>query len=123
MFRPVGIFLLSLFMYSQVYNTSVWVNYELNIDEITEAFCVNTDKPELNCHGTCHLKKQLIQADESNPQEPQHSLYLNEIQLFPSNNELAEISEPRNIFITHQTAFVNGYSFLSGLGVFHPPKA
>ena len=122
MFRPVGIFLLSLFMYSQVYNTSVWVNYELNIDEITEAFCVNTDKPELNCHGTCHLKKQLIQADESNPQEPQHSLYLNEIQLFSSQSG-TEILEPRNTSVTHQTNFEDGYSFFQGLDVFHPPKA
>ena len=122
MFRPVGIFLLSLFMYSQVYNTSVWVNYELNIDEITEAFCINTDKPELNCHGTCHLKKQLIQSDESNPQEPQHALYLNEIQLF-SSHTVTEISEPRNTSVTHQTNFEDGYSFLQGLDVFHPPKA
>ena len=109
-------------MYSQVYNTSVWVNYELNIEEITEAFCVNTDKPELNCHGTCHLKKQLIQSDESNPQEPQHALYLNEIQLFSSQCG-TEISEPRNNSVTHQTNFENGYTFLPGLDVFHPPRA
>jgi hypothetical protein len=32
MFKPFGIFLLSLFLFSQVYNTAVWVNYELSTD-------------------------------------------------------------------------------------------
>ncbi|MFL1011156.1 hypothetical protein [Flavisericum labens] len=38
--------------------------YELNIDYIIETYCVNIDKPELQCNGKCHLAKQL-QIDES----------------------------------------------------------
>jgi len=121
MLKPFGVFLLSLFMFSQVYNTSVWINYEMNIDEITDLFCENTDKPELNCHGTCHLKKQLIQTDNSVPLESELSLYINEIQLF-SSHTVTEISKPRNTSVTHQTHFEDGYSFLQGLNIFHPPK-
>lgn len=28
-------------------------------DEIEAEFCENLDRPELECHGQCHLKKQL----------------------------------------------------------------
>jgi len=122
MVKPIGIFLLSLFLYSQVYNTSVWVNYELNIDEITEAFCINTDKPELNCHGTCHLKKQLIQTDNKIPSESETSFYFNEIQLF-SGFDFIKINQPLMNTSSHLTQFEDFYSSFSGLDIFHPPQA
>lgn len=34
-------------------------NYQLNIDQITEQFCVNKDKPKMHCNGKCHLMKKL----------------------------------------------------------------
>ena len=120
--KPIGIFLLSLFLYSQVYNTSVWINYELNIEEITDAFCVNTEKPELNCLGTCHLKKQLIQTDNNTPLESEVSFYFNEIQLF-SDNDFIKIEKPIISSSSHLTIFEDYYSTFSGLDIFHPPKA
>lgn len=33
--------------------------YELNIDYIIENYCVNKEKPQLQCNGKCHLAKQL----------------------------------------------------------------
>ncbi len=33
--------------------------YKLNIDYIIETYCVNKDKPELQCDGKCHLAKNL----------------------------------------------------------------
>ncbi|WMI67715.1 hypothetical protein [Mangrovimonas sp. YM274] len=33
--------------------------YELNIDYIIETYCVNKDKPQLQCNGKCHLAKQM----------------------------------------------------------------
>ncbi|GHC48191.1 hypothetical protein SAMN05421855_101252 [Ulvibacter litoralis] len=44
--------------------------YELNIDYIIETYCVNTDKPELQCNGKCHLSKQLqLVSQETNDSE------------------------------------------------------
>lgn len=34
--------------------------YELNIDYIIETYCVNKEKPELQCNGKCHLATQLV---------------------------------------------------------------
>ena len=122
MFKPFGIFLLSLFLFSQVYNTAVWINYELNIEEITEMFCENTDKPELNCLGSCHLKKQIIRTDQSNPAESPNALYLAEIQLFPSSID-TELHQPLKNAISHNTYFGVSYSYLKGQSIFHPPQA
>lgn len=36
--------------------------YELNIDYIIDTYCVNKDKPQLNCNGKCYLSQQLQKA-------------------------------------------------------------
>ena len=48
------------------------VYYELNIDYIIETYCVNKDKPELQCNGKCHLAKQL-QVSPSTNEESKNS--------------------------------------------------
>jgi len=47
------------YSFSLIYQFVIVTNYQINKEEITEAFCVNKDKPELKCNGKCHLKKQL----------------------------------------------------------------
>ena len=122
MFKPVGIFLLSLFVFTQVYNTAMWVNYEMNIEEITDLFCENTDKPELNCHGTCHLKKQIISSEGQDPIESNTLFYLNEIQLF-SSSETSNLIVLIDEEINHQSFIGLNYSYLEGKSLFHPPQA
>lgn len=121
MFKPFGLFLLSLFLFTQVYNTAVWMNYEMNVEEITNLFCENTDKPEMNCHGICHLKKQVLSNDQENPVESNTQLYINEIQLFSTKDNLAILALNEDI-VTHSFYESNLYSFLNGKGLFHPPQ-
>lgn len=42
----------------------VKLNYAINIDYIAEVLCINKDKPELSCHGKCHLAKELKKDDQ-----------------------------------------------------------
>lgn len=121
MFKPFGIFLLSLFMFTQVYNTAMWVNYELNTEIITDLFCENTDKPEMNCHGVCHLKKQVINTEQDSPVESNQQFYLNEIQLFSSNEEIT-LSKVSEEIVSHTFYENNLYSFLTANSLFHPPQ-
>lgn len=116
-----GIFLLSLFVYTQVYNTYVWVRYELNKEEITELFCENTDKPEMNCHGVCHLKKEIIDTHTPVPPAENNSFYINEIQLYPNSFEYALVL-PSNNFLNHYTPFTDSPSNRLGGDFFHPPR-
>lgn len=46
--------------------------YELNVDYIIETYCVNKDKPKLQCNGKCFLSKQLtLQSEKENTSQNQ----------------------------------------------------
>ena len=64
MFRSlISSILLALMLFSQFYNSAVWLSYELNVEQITELFCVNKEKPDLMCNGKCYVKGELIDID------------------------------------------------------------
>lgn len=43
-----------------------FVDYIINYDYIVNVLCIEKDNPENNCHGKCHLSKELQkQVDES----------------------------------------------------------
>lgn len=42
-----------------LYTIGYTAYFELNIDTIIENYCVNKEKPQLQCNGKCHLAKQL----------------------------------------------------------------
>lgn len=41
------------------------VHFKLNQKAIEKEFCVNKAKPELQCHGKCHLKKELQETEKN----------------------------------------------------------
>jgi len=45
--------------------------YLLRQDFIAEHLCVNRDKPEEDCHGKCHLRKQLERQQQRQKEERQ----------------------------------------------------
>lgn len=42
------------------------VHFKLNQEVIEKKYCINKDKPQLECHGKCQLKKQLTETEEQN---------------------------------------------------------
>ncbi len=44
------------------------IEYGVNYELITEVLCINKDKPEMNCQGSCHLTKQLQAANGNEEQ-------------------------------------------------------
>lgn len=45
--------------------------YLVRQDFIAEHLCVNRDKPEMDCHGKCHLRKQLEYQQQRQDEERQ----------------------------------------------------
>lgn len=99
------------------------LNYVINYDYITKELCENKEKPEMECNGKCHLKKELADASESEnstlPSEKKQNntieiLFLESIESFQltSNNELIQ----KNNF--NYTAL---YAHLESCVIFHPP--
>ena len=59
-----------------IYNIGYLAYYELNVDYIVEKYCVNKEKPVLQCNGKCHLATQLAINTEESSEENTSSLAL-----------------------------------------------
>ena len=69
--KSLGISVLIMGLLVQVFSTSmILLNYEVNTSYITEKFCENTDTPELECNGKCHLKKQIKASTDHQSESP-----------------------------------------------------
>jgi len=100
------------------------VEYIVFYDYISTELCENRDEPELECNGTCHLKKELSKvADSENP-----------ISTEKNNRPLIEFShlffvdfKAFNLTILYETTtqehlvYQNLYSLLITDSIFHPP--
>jgi hypothetical protein len=42
----------------------------VNTSEITELFCINKEKPQLECNGKCFLATQLIDVEKDKTESP-----------------------------------------------------
>jgi len=55
----ISIILLSVYGAELLAPIIPFADYFLHKKYIEENLCINRDKPEMHCHGTCHLKKEL----------------------------------------------------------------
>ncbi|NIJ45559.1 hypothetical protein FHR24_002027 [Wenyingzhuangia heitensis] len=95
--------------------------YETHLSEIIEKYCVNKDKPELQCNGQCHLAKQLNPVVEHGSSKATVDI---STAFFPVFYQ--EIKQDTATFIpTHLTTshFKNQYSyyFLMSKDMLKPP--
>ena len=97
--------------------------FQLNRVYITEMYCENKEKPQLNCDGQCFLAKKL-QAAEEKTSDNDGARTLNQQLEIP----LFIISTPAFVsFIGEEPVLdipllINHYSFLRSSTLFHPPK-
>lgn len=59
-----------LFVYAINFKSFVTFNYFINQTEIAELFCINKDKPQLQCDGKCHLATQLEEVETNHDDAP-----------------------------------------------------
>lgn len=59
-----------LFVYTLNFKSVITLHYFLNKAEITELFCINKEKPKLECNGKCHLAKELVKVDNEKSENP-----------------------------------------------------
>jgi len=102
--------------FSQVFVVS---NFLINRDYIAANLCENIDKPELECHGSCFLDKELEKDTERKSDEESSKF---EVLVAGSIEEVnVSISKP----IRHKKEFFNAISEaeLNGIhkSIFHPP--
>jgi hypothetical protein len=121
--KPTVAILFALLIVSQTMNR-VWlvVSYQLNRDYIAQHFCVNQAKPELQCHGACHLKAQLAQEEARDqlpgPLKPQFEVtFFLPTQVSPSVVLVFDYQLITSIYPPLCPGLPQGWAG----GVFHPP--
>ena len=57
--KNISIILFIAFAFRPIYHTGYIAYFKCNIDTIIEKYCVNKDKPILQCNGKCHLAKKI----------------------------------------------------------------
>lgn len=63
--RSFSIFLMLLSLLIGFRQGIIILHFKLNQAAIEERFCENKKTPAINCHGECHLRKQLQKADST----------------------------------------------------------
>ena len=99
-----------------------WVNYKYIVNEL----CKNQDKPELECNGKCHLKKELAKAatEESSTSKDKKQVSKQEIEiLFYQETFQFESKKTLVVFTETPTYYINNYFHLNSSQIFHPPTS
>lgn len=99
----------------------IFVEYIMDIEQFTELYCENKDKPELACNGKCHLADQL--ADNQEKKESK------EIQVSPEvimifQNPTLDVETPIEFFIQENISYYFNTDLIEGIDytIFHPPQ-
>ncbi len=98
----------------------MWICYELNKEAITEKYCVNKEKPELQCNGHCYLEQKMKQ-EEKNASFPDALRQVNEVLLYLSVYDAC----PQMIPVTKEIIPVPYMAMIAspkGSAIFHPPR-
>ncbi len=123
--RLISSLLLALMLFSQFYNSAVWLKYELNVEEITELFCINKEKPALMCNGKCYVKGELIDIDIF-PQSPQPPVtevaYLPALKLYMINDSVNVAMQLNGFLALNQSTYSKIWESIIPDPPFTPPQ-
>lgn len=122
----VSILLFSLLM-RPMYYVGQFLYFQLNVDYIIENYCINKDKPKLQCNGKCHLAKQLTLTSDSDKEAtiPLHTKNLQNaftVVFYQASSHF--IFKTKYFFNSNQCIlnYINNYSYLNTSSSFKPPE-
>mgnify|MGYP006206130183 CR=1 FL=1 len=122
--KAFSIIMTMLFLLVSFQQALIIVHFKLNQQNIEQEFCVNKAKPELQCHGKCHLKKELAKsaADEQSPADKKQNskqemevLFYQETPIF--YQKMPVVFTDKNVNASYQ----NFYALTAIQSTFHPP--
>lgn len=121
--RPNAISVFLLLLYGMVLLKPFfpYLEYQANREFIAEVLCLNKSRPQMACHGKCHLKKRIQDFSESEKDSPQTPTSEEEASRFLCPDEVS-LSKPyldRNN--SEQIPYLNFYQHHRLVSIFHPP--
>jgi len=103
--------------------TLIQAHFYLDREEITALYCVNKNKPELQCEGKCELSKRLSEAKTQN--ESEDVVTLEELQLtfiFQNIGQHSGINCKLKFKTDHTTKYQRSHITDLERDFFHPPR-
>ncbi|CAL2106990.1 conserved hypothetical protein [Tenacibaculum sp. 190524A02b] len=120
MFKTITVYLfVFLYLMAMLRPIAPFVEYAINYDYIAKVLCINKDKPEMSCKGTCQLMKKLEQQQE----EDFNSLRISMEEYPVGFVSVLTINKEKLIPFKRKQNFQykKDYSYLFNQEVFHPP--
>ncbi|WP_055443298.1 hypothetical protein [Lacinutrix himadriensis] len=116
-----AISLTTLLLFNSTRVSLTYAYYNMDTVGFIENFCINKDKPELNCNGKCHLNK-VVQSQDQDQKTPESIIDFKELILFSMALEPLVFQQKEYIKKKNITDYTNLYSFKNTNVCFHPPK-
>lgn len=119
--RVLSISLLLIIVFYSFNQIGVFLEYIVDIRGYTELYCVNKDKPEIQCNGKCHLAKEL--ADHQEQKEDKNLQILPEIILSFYTFEY-KIKPAYDFIAKYKTPHYQELNLTKGIStsIFRPPQ-
>jgi len=128
--KLTSIFLVLLILLPGLSKVIYLAYWNLDRAAIERAFCKNIDKPELECHGQCHLEETFEKIDESTGKDtdknaPVWEKLLESLVYCSSTHELLiiKIIDIPDLYLLScmEDRYLNNYHFSRIQSIFHPP--
>ena len=109
----ISFILSSIIFLASFQNSLFYVDYQINT-EFYETYCINKQKPELDCNGKCQVKK----ATEQSQNPASQIKYAFELNILPSKPIETEIKNPFSLelktkkFSYNQIFTLDGYTHI-----------
>ncbi|MDY8137443.1 hypothetical protein [Aquimarina sp. 2201CG5-10] len=119
-----SILLFTAFALRPAMEISTIMYYQLNIDYIVEKYCVNKERPSLNCNGKCYLMSQMKGQTQSSD-DSDKTIVITEafVPLFFQDQDIT-IENKNNFILNTQHNWRHKYFLISGFekNIDHPPE-
>lgn len=119
-----SILLFASFAIRPAVQISTVLYYQLNIDTIIQKYCVNKERPSLNCNGKCYLMSQMKAKTQSSSTTP-NSIIITEAFIplfFQENNLKIENTHPLVTEITKNWQLKHFQLQTISKEIDHPPE-
>ena len=105
----ISFILSSILFLASFQNSLFYVDYQINT-EFYETYCINKQKPELDCNGKCQVKK----ATEKSQNPASQIKYAFELNILPSKPLETEIRNPFSLELKSKKFSYNPIFTLDG---------
>jgi len=101
----------------------IQMDYTINRTYIIENFCVNKDKPLLQCDGKCFLAEQLKKAQDQKENQAGGIEFNRDFGIFILQESSISLTNFSSTILNHGATYQEDYRVSQLVDIFHPPKS